>query len=345
MNYKKGFSVFAAILVVIIIIAVGFAAYLIGKNTNQKIADTNQNNTGTTVGCTKYTPDDWNILVPQVRTEFLKAYGKSMFEQNGTLTASSIVKTGDVTGDCTNEALIGLESGGASNEAFGIAMYQNGAVVVPQTKEDDGTINPAALLRGGSVMHQENGDFIDGVGYYTIEKQNDGTTGQVASCTVTAYQWNSVSNMFEYATDLTTKWQKNLCGDTPSVSDAGNSNQSATACKNSDGGRAIITNLSKNSGKIGDTVTVSGCNFRGFEGQANVGIENSKGVSGILFTKVIPLSQTTDSIMFKLQSPICQQDNSYSGNPCTSWLTLSPGTYNIIVSGWNTSNKMPFIIN
>lgn len=100
--------------------------------------------------------------------------------------------------------------------------------------------------------------------------------------------------------------------------------------------RAVITSLSSYSGPVGTKLEIRGCNFAGFEGDKNAWIENSQGVKGILYGEQ---GSTEKVIKVTLKSPLCSQDNSYSGLSCSSSLQLTPGTYKIWTMPWGDNTK------
>jgi hypothetical protein len=111
----------------------------------------------------------------------------------------------------------------------------------------------------------------------------------------------------------------------------------------------IITTIPKiyridpENASAGNQISIYGNNFSGFEGDLNVWIENSSGVKGIIYgdKKFSDDAQIT----FTLPVSVCQQDNSYSGLPCSATLQLTPGNYKIFVRPWSTeSNKVDFTI-
>ncbi len=109
-----------------------------------------------------------------------------------------------------------------------------------------------------------------------------------------------------------------------------------TSCVDQQEAKSVITSLSSYSGPIGTSLEIRGCNFAGFEGDKNAVIENSQGVVGILYGEQ---GSTAKLIKITLKSPLCSQDNSYTGLPCSSYLTLTPGTYKIYTAPWGTNTK------
>ena len=109
-----------------------------------------------------------------------------------------------------------------------------------------------------------------------------------------------------------------------------------TTCVDQPETEAVITSLSSYSGPAGTKLEIRGCNFAGFEGDKNAWIENSQGVRGVLYGEQ---DSTAKMIKVTLKSPLCSKDNSYSGLPCSSYLTLTPGTYKIWTTPWGANTK------
>jgi hypothetical protein len=115
-----------------------------------------------------------------------------------------------------------------------------------------------------------------------------------------------------------------------------------TTCVDQQEGKPVITSLSIYSGLVGTKLEIRGCNFSGFEGDKSAWIENSQGINGILYGET---GSTAKLLEIILKSPLCQQDNSYSGLPCNAYLTLTPGTYKIYTMPWGKkSNTATFTI-
>jgi len=109
-----------------------------------------------------------------------------------------------------------------------------------------------------------------------------------------------------------------------------------TSCIDQPEAKAVITSLSSYSGPVGTKLEIRGCNFAGFEGDKNAWIENLQGTKGILYEEE---GSTAKVIKVTLKSPLCSQDTSYSGLPCSSYLTLTPGTYKIWTMPWGENTK------
>lgn len=124
--------------------------------------------------------------------------------------------------------------------------------------------------------------------------------------------------------------------------EAGLETSSSSVAINCNSDLPFITGLSVSSGTIGTKLEIFGCNFAGFEGDKTVWIENEEGRKGILYGEP---SSTDEIIRTTLQSPLCEKDNSYSGEECDIFLTLTSGTYKIFVYPWGKkSNEVSFII-
>lgn len=107
----------------------------------------------------------------------------------------------------------------------------------------------------------------------------------------------------------------------------------------------LITSISPSSGPTGTTIELKGNNLAGFEGDLDAIIKNDKGETA--FLKGIGLVPREDkTIRVKIEDKVCKQNNSYSGEPCTSWLNLIPGTYKIYTMPFGKkSNEVSFTIN
>lgn len=106
----------------------------------------------------------------------------------------------------------------------------------------------------------------------------------------------------------------------------------------------IINSIDKSSGPVGTIVTLKGVNLAGFEGDFDAWIENSVGERGFLrgiYTGPVKEQQ----IKVQITEKVCKQNTGYSGLPCTSYLTITPGVYKIYTSPWGkNSNKINFVV-
>jgi hypothetical protein len=226
-------------------------------------------------------------------------------------------------------ALGGTSSGGtqSSNNFTGDSsgcIYLTQALVVSST---DATTN-------GEVSKLQR--FLIAAGVYP-EVRVTGYYGQLTAQAVVRWQkahgMNFVTTQSGVGPITRAKLQV-ACSNSPSTS-------LPTTCIDKTEVAPVITSLSAYSGSIGDTFEIRGCNFSGFEGDIFAIIENSQGMSASIGGP----GSTSKLMKITLSSPLCQQNNFYSGLPCTSWLTLTPGTYKIYTNPWGKkSNEATFTI-
>jgi hypothetical protein len=84
----------------------------------------------------------------------------------------------------------------------------------------------------------------------------------------------------------------------------------------------VITSLSSYPVTTGESINIRGCNFYGFESDRIIRIVNSAGEEG-----TYTLGSPNVSFSIKVPKSLCKQDNSYSGLPCSEYLSLVPGKY------------------
>ena len=109
----------------------------------------------------------------------------------------------------------------------------------------------------------------------------------------------------------------------------------------------VITSINPSSGPIGTIVELKGNNLAGFEGELSAWIENSNGEKAFLpGSGSVPRADQT--IRVKIDSRLCKFDYGMKGEPvggCTSYLTITPGTYKIYTYPWgNMSNTVQFTV-
>lgn len=121
----------------------------------------------------------------------------------------------DIDGDGKKEIVLGLGTGGASNEAYGIFKIDwiLGEINWLKIRAEDGTVENTYFLEGGSVMHQESFYFkdIDQDGVLEmVEKATfyldglgeleDWEKGEDLNWQVWVYKWNGL--IFDYNKEM-----------------------------------------------------------------------------------------------------------------------------------------------
>ncbi len=106
----------------------------------------------------------------------------------------------------------------------------------------------------------------------------------------------------------------------------------------------VITSISPSSGPISTITELKGTNLAGFEGDLDAIIENSKGETAYL-PGIGSVPRTDQTIRVKIEGQLCKSNNGYSGLPCSSYLTITPGIYKIYTAPWGVkSNIVQFTV-
>ncbi|MDP1688774.1 MAG: hypothetical protein Q8L47_01425 [bacterium] len=181
---------------------------------------------------------------------------------------------------------------------------------------------------------------VDGTLVYNLASMVNPYTGSQVNVNGAAYSWTIPTDtspggrridLGQYLIKIS------LTGDS-SVFDAGDAPFSIVSSI----AQPYISSLSRYSGVGTILLEINGSNFVGFEGDLNAWIENSQGVKGLLRGQA---GSNNNLLKVTLSSPLCKQDNSYSGLECSSWLNLTPGTYKIYVeTPTDKSNIISFSI-
>jgi hypothetical protein len=101
-----------------------------------------------------------------------------------------------------------------------------------------------------------------------------------------------------------------------------------------------ITSILPTPATVGSNIIVTGKNLNGFEGDKNIWIKNGAGQKGIIYGE---RDNLTTTIKFTLADKYCAVDTSYSGVPCPSYITITPGSYLVFVENQNgISNTLNF---
>ena len=125
----------------------------------------------------------------------------------------------DIDGDGQKEIILYLGTGGASNEAYGIfdVDWLKQGINWLNMREENGSVQPTFLLRGGGVMHQETFQLndLDGDGRLEIIKKSGGFIGNALTeekdwgnlenwdWQKKVYRWDGA--VFSYDKELTAK--------------------------------------------------------------------------------------------------------------------------------------------
>ncbi len=110
--------------------------------------------------------------------------------------------------------------------------------------------------------------------------------------------------------------------------------------------KSVITSVTPSSGPVGTTIEVQGCNFLGFESDKILWFMNSGGMKGVLHGESDPATRTSNTVMrVTVPQTLCQNDNSYSGLPCSAFLNFVPGVYTVYSSSYGgNSNAVNFTV-
>ncbi len=110
--------------------------------------------------------------------------------------------------------------------------------------------------------------------------------------------------------------------------------------------KPVITSITPSSGPVGTTIEIIGCNFLGFESDKTLLFTNSKGERGLLYGGSDATTRTSNTVMrVTLPRTLCQNDNSYSGLPCSASLELVPGLYTVYSNSYGgNSNAVNFTV-
>lgn len=124
-----------------------------------------------------------------------------------------ILDTHDVTGNGIPDVLIDIGTGGASSNTVTLASIVDGEVSVPHVIYEDGSEIPVQFIQGAAVLHAEEVGFdIETNTVYQAGVIYD-TNGYLESCTVSAYMWDYVQEVFTYDRDASQVIELGFCRD------------------------------------------------------------------------------------------------------------------------------------
>jgi hypothetical protein len=107
----------------------------------------------------------------------------------------------------------------------------------------------------------------------------------------------------------------------------------------------VISSISPLSGIVGTTLTITGNNLNGFEGDRLVTFTNNEnGQTGVLDNYDVSAT-APHTITIVIPAKICTVSTGLSGKPCPSYIQITPGVYSVSVTPWGTeSNKVQFAV-
>ena len=106
----------------------------------------------------------------------------------------------------------------------------------------------------------------------------------------------------------------------------------------------VITSINPSSGPIGTIIELKGNNLAGFEGELDAWIENSNGEKAFL-SGIGSVPRADQTIRVQITGQLCKENLSYKGGSCSSYMTITPGTYKIYTYPWgNMSNMVQFTV-
>ncbi len=118
--------------------------------------------------------------------------------------------------------------------------------------------------------------------------------------------------------------------------------------KNEESLTPIITSVIPNVATIGTKITLYGKNFASFEGNKTIYIVNEQGEKAIIngaYNEATQALYPKGQAGFVLKSKMCKIMNWYSGLPCTEYMYIIPGKYQLYVSTYTKdSNRIELIV-
>ena len=105
-----------------------------------------------------------------------------------------------------------------------------------------------------------------------------------------------------------------------------------------------ITLITPPTASVGSTITISGQNLNGFEGYTDVKFTNQNGQEGVIeVDSHVPQGATTLNV--NIPASLCSVSLGMKGGPCPSYLSITPGTYQVSVFPWGLmSNSLSVTI-
>jgi hypothetical protein len=94
-----------------------------------------------------------------------------------------------------------------------------------------------------------------------------------------------------------------------------------------------ITSISTNQTTVGSLITIKGTNLLDTKGDQDVAIKNHLGEVAYFDGFGNPIRDNLGNIEFsvKINDKLCKKRSTDAGLPCNSWMTITPGTYDVFV--------------
>jgi len=151
----------------------------------------------------------WDRLIPDIRTTLGQISLGVSIETSRSL---SIKDEKDITGDGIPEALVDLGTGGAGATFISTLMrIENDKPVVAQFRQKDGKISSLTFSDGVAMMGGTNVIMLPDKNAIYSGSWRRGQLGDLAECSVEAYQWNSQTKNFDFNLNLSNEIRPEYC--------------------------------------------------------------------------------------------------------------------------------------
>jgi len=151
---------------------------------------------------------DWDSKTTEVATALTAAFPDLTIAERSEV---SIASKEELTGDSQTEALVFTGTGGASTDILTLVQIKDEVVRVLKWKKKDGTIAPVQLIEGAAALYDDSvgtSPSEDAIYQGSVVRNGD---GEVTGCTLDAYKWNSITELFEYDTAMSESVGTDYC--------------------------------------------------------------------------------------------------------------------------------------